>query len=195
MSNAIFPTLPGLAWNVGKTPVWSTRIQKTVSGRELRAAFYNLPEWHFKLTYEFLRAGAQQELQTLLGFFNARQGSFDSFLYRDPNDNSVTAQQFGIGNGAQTRYQLTRAFGGYAEPVTAPMVGAAIFVNGASAAATVDTNTGIVTFTAPPANGAVLTWTGSFYFRCRFLYDSIDFEEFLRDLWQAKKVEFTSIKP
>ncbi len=31
----VFPTLPGLAWSVTKSPTFQTRIQRAVSGREL----------------------------------------------------------------------------------------------------------------------------------------------------------------
>jgi uncharacterized protein (TIGR02217 family) len=196
MSNAVFPTLPGLSWSVTKSPQWSTRVQKAVSGREFRAAYYNLPLWTFKLAYEVLRAGAQQELQQLVGFYLARQGSFDSFLYADPTDHAVVAQPFGTGNGATTKFQLTRTMGGYAEPIVAPQATPAIYANGVlqSSGVAVDLTTGIATFTTAPANGVLLTWTGSFYYRCRFLADSIDFDNFMSDLWQAKKVEFVSVK-
>lgn len=196
MSNAVFPVLPGLSWSVIKTPQWSTRVQKTVSGRELRAAFYNLPLWTFKLSYEVLRAGAEQELQQLVGFYNARQGAFDSFLYADPTDNAVTAQQFGIGDGTTTKFQLTRAMGGYVEPVVALQAAPAIYANGVlqSSGVSVNVTSGLATFTAAPAAGVLLSWTGSFYYRCRFLQDSMDFDNFMQNLWQAKKVEFVSVK-
>jgi hypothetical protein len=32
----IFPTLPGLGWSVSKAPRFATRIQRAISGRELR---------------------------------------------------------------------------------------------------------------------------------------------------------------
>jgi uncharacterized protein (TIGR02217 family) len=120
MSNAVFPTLPGLAWGVTKTPIWSTKVQRAASGRELRASYYSYPLWKFQLNYEVLRANALAELQTLVGFFNARQGSFDTFLYEDRDDKSVTDQAFGIATPAQSQYQLVRDFGGYVEPVLAP---------------------------------------------------------------------------
>ena len=43
----IFPALPGLAWSVTKTPTFQTRIQRAVSGRELRALDYPYPLWQF----------------------------------------------------------------------------------------------------------------------------------------------------
>ena len=51
----IFPALPGLSWSVTKTPTFQTRIQRAVSGRELRALDYPYPLWQFALVYDFLR--------------------------------------------------------------------------------------------------------------------------------------------
>jgi hypothetical protein len=39
----VFPALPGLAWGVTKAPTFQTRIQRAVSGRELRALDYPYP--------------------------------------------------------------------------------------------------------------------------------------------------------
>jgi len=47
--------------------------------------------------------------------------------------------------------------------------------------------------TAPPA-GATLSWSGSFYYRCRFTHDELAVDEFMRDLYSAKKVEFITEK-
>lgn len=195
MSNAVFPTLPGLGWSVGKTPEWSTKTQRMASGREFRAAFMSYPLWRFSLNYDFLRAAsAYAELQSLMGFFNARQGAYDSFLYTDPNDNSVTDYQFGTGDGTTVAFQLTRAYGGFIEPVM--NVNTLTNIKKAGVAQSNPANytigsTGLVTFTSAPANGAALTWTGSFYFRVRFLQDVAEFEEFMKNLWQLKKLEFT----
>lgn len=197
MSNSVFPTLIGLAWNVTKTPIWSTRIQKAVSGREYRSAQYSIPLWKFKLIFDVLRASQQlQEFQTLAGFFNARQGSFDTFLYADPNDQTIAAQQFGVGDGSTKTFQLVRTFGGYTEPVLALQAQPSVYVNGVLQVSGVsaNTSTAILTFTSAPAPGTLLTWSGSYYFRCRFMDDSIDFENFMRNFWQAKKVEFVSVK-
>jgi uncharacterized protein (TIGR02217 family) len=195
MGNAVFPTFPGLTWNVTKTPQWSTRVQRVASGRELRASLFTRPLWGIKLSYEVLRANGLQELQQLVGFFNARQGSFDSFLYADPDDSSVTQALFGTGDGSAKQFQLLRSFGGFSEPVVALQGVPTIFVNGAqSAGATADLNSGIVTFAAAPAAGAALTWSGSFYWRVRFAKDSIEFNQFMKQLWEAKTVELISVK-
>lgn len=201
MTAAIFPTMPGLKWGTVKTPMWSTGIQKAASGRELRGAFYSFPRYKISLGYEVLRSGALAELQTMVGFFNARKGSFESFLYLDPEDNAVVNQQFGVGVSGQTQYQLVRAYGGNAEPVLAPQLvvhGGAdpvIMVNGVvqTSGCTV-AEFGVVTFASAPAVGAVLSWSGSYYWRCRFMQDSADFDRFLYQLWALKKIELITLK-
>lgn len=201
MTAAIFPTMPGLKWGTVKTPMWSTGIQKAASGRELRGAFYSFPRYKISLGYEVLRSGALAELQTMVGFFNARKGSFESFLYLDPEDNAVVNQQFGVGVSGQTQYQLVRAYGGNVEPVLAPQLvvhGGAdpvIMVNGVvqTSGCTV-TEFGVVTFASAPAVGAVLSWSGSYYWRCRFMQDSADFDRFLYQLWALKKIELITLK-
>ncbi len=64
------------------------------------------------------------DYQTLLGFYEARYGAWDSFLYNDPTDdvtagavclNTVT---YGTtGDGATKTFQLQRAFGAAVSPV------------------------------------------------------------------------------
>jgi uncharacterized protein (TIGR02217 family) len=166
MSNSVYPVLPGIAFGTVRSPTWSTKIQTAVSGKELRAAFWSTPIWKYTLVYEFLRtASAFQELQTLFGFYNQRQGQFDSFLFSAPDDNSVTAEPFGTGTGSQTVFQLKRSFGGFSESVVNVNVFATLFVNGVAKTYgtdyTVDNTTGLVTFVSAPAAAAALTWTGT----------------------------------
>jgi hypothetical protein len=47
----------------------------------------------------------------------------------------------------------------------------------------------------PPAAGHTLTWSGQFYFRCRFDHDEAEFEQFMSNFWSANRIEFTSVKP
>lgn len=122
MSNEVFPTLPGLTPEITRTPIWSTAIKSSVSQREYRTANVSVPAYSYKLSYEVIRQGAvggftHAELSTLAGFFNARRGSFDSFLFSDPDDSTATAQQFGTGDGTTAAFQLARAWGGFVEPV------------------------------------------------------------------------------
>lgn len=198
MGNAVFPTLPGLKWGTKKTPVWSTNIQKSANGREVRAAYYSYPQWKFSLSFEVLRTKTSvNELERLAGFFNARRGSFESFLYEDPTDNTVKDQL--IGNVVQgvTRYQLVRTFGGFVEPVLAVKGNPVIKVGGVVKAKGTDyaiSDNGVLVFNRPQTAGQPITWTGGFYFRVRFTADTADFENVIGHLWNAKKIELVSVK-
>ncbi len=191
MSNAVYPALPGLAWPVSKQPAFSTAIKTSVSGKEYRAAFMQYPLWTFELTYEYLRNGiAGNDLATLSGFFMARLGSFDSFLFSEPSDHAVADQPLGVGDGVTASFQLIRALGTFIEPVQNVNVLNNVKVNGVVVSNYTVSSTGVVTFTAPPAVNAALTWSGSYYFRVRFLQDSAQFSQFMQDLWELKKVQF-----
>lgn len=200
MSNAIYPTLAGLKFGVVRTPIFSTSIKTASSGREFRAANQLYPSWRYRLQYEFLRdlRSGVDELRTLAGFFLARQGRFDTFLFSDPDDNSVTGQQFGTGDGSTTAFQLLRSFGGFLEPVYD--LNGSVQVYKAGVLQTLSTHysvssSGVVTFVAAPTAGQALTWSGSYYWRCRFEKDSSDFEKFLHQLWQTRSVEFRTVLP
>ena len=198
MSNAIYPiALPGLtATSPVVAPKFSTKAQQAVSGRETRAAFMQYPLWDITLGYEFLRTSAiYPELDTLTGFFLARKGMWDSFLISLPADNACTNMAFATGDGATRVLQLTRTRGaggfGFAEPVMNPLAVTNIKADGTAMSSGVYSigSTGLVTFVSAPANGVALTWTGTYYYRCRFLQDQAEFSRFMSNLWSAQKVQ------
>ena len=203
----VFPTLPGLAWSVTKSPTFQTRIQRAASGRELRALDYPYPLWQFTLVFDLLRdnpAAGYDELRTLMGFFMLCQGAFGTFLFRDPSDDRVAGQQIGVGNASTTVFQLQRSMGttlpggGFQEPIVAPNVVSAVYLNGITqspANYNVDPNTGLVTFATAPGSGLSISADFSYYFRCRFVTDSYTFENFMFQLWQLKQLTFISVRP
>jgi uncharacterized protein (TIGR02217 family) len=205
MSSQIFPSLAGLGWSVKRTALWKTRVQESVSGKRTRTALWSYPRWQWELSFDVLRQGALSgttyaELAQLAGFFNARQGAFDSFLYQDPDDNRVTGQGIGTGDGSTRAFQLVRSFGGFAEPVFATSsLGRTIYVNGTPTAAVTIADwgaaaPGTVSFATPPAAGAVLSADFSFYFPVMFSEDAMTFEKFMAALYAAQAVRFESLK-
>lgn len=190
----VFPALPGLGWNVTKTPEWATKVQRAVSGKAHRVGLRAYPVWHFGLRYEVLRAGtAEQELQTLMGFFNARRGALEPFHYRDPTDDTATLQLAGYGDGSTRTFQLVRAMGAHVEPVHALVAAPRLFLGGIETSAfTADLDKGTVTFNAAPAVNVEIRWSGNYYFRVRFKQDTTEFENFLYQLWSARRVELVS---
>jgi hypothetical protein len=81
MSNIVFPTFPGLDWSVKRIPTFATMGQAASNGSMVRVPRFVDPMWQFECSFEFLRDDASHnELNQMLAFFLARQGSFDSFL-------------------------------------------------------------------------------------------------------------------
>lgn len=197
MSSVVFPTLAGLTWDRVKVPQFSTEIQRSVSGRESRLAYMLYPTWMFKLQFDILRAAsAYQELQKIMGLFLEMRGAHDSFLFTDPDDSSVTDQQFGTRDGSTTEFQLLRTFGAggydFSEPIENVNVLTNIKSNGNALTNPTDytiSNTGLVTLAAAGTAGHVLTWTGTYYFRCRFREDMAEFNQFMKNLWNYRKCE------
>jgi uncharacterized protein (TIGR02217 family) len=201
----VFPALPGLAWSVTKAPTFQTRIQRAVSGRELRAVDYPNPLWQFTLIFAFLRdnpGAGLDELRTLMGFFMSCQGASGTFLFEDPSDCRVSGQYLGTGDSSKSVFQLQRTMGttlpngGFSEPIVAPNTVDAIYFDGITQAASsysVDSSTGLVTFETPPSSGLVISTDFWYWFRCRFVDDSYPFENFMYQLWQLKKLSFITV--
>jgi uncharacterized protein (TIGR02217 family) len=100
------------------------------------------------------------DLETLMGFYLARQGSFDDFLLNLSDitqrleDSVYSGQALGVGDAATTKFQLTRSFGGFSEAVQNPAGQSAIvYVNGIAKVQGTDYTiaNGIVTFAVAPA--------------------------------------------
>lgn len=196
MSNAIYPTLKGLEFTVKKKPFWKTNIFDTASGREYRSTYWTYPRWEIGLSYEFLSQRVPDtDMATLAGFFNQRYGNFDTFLFLDPDDNSNTDAAFGTGDGVTTTFSLARTFGGFREPIGYTNSITNIKVNGSATGAYSVTDNRLIVFNSAPANNAALTWTGIYYYRCRFKDPEMSLEKFMQALWNAKSVTLITDKP
>lgn len=198
MSTAVFPAFVGLKWGIKKTPVWGTQVQTTVSKRELRAVFMSAPVYKISLSYEVLRAAvAYAEIQSLVGFYNLRSGSFDTFYYNDPDDRSATDVSCGNYATGTTVYYANKFYGSFIEPIGA-FNGNPTNVKVAGVTKTLGVDYTVsgnkITFLTVQTNGAAITWTGLYYWNVRFHDDHMDFDQFMKDLWEAKKVDFLSVK-
>lgn len=200
MSTQVYPDLIGLGFGVKRTPTWNTDIRTTPSRREYRSTdqVYSLRKR--TLIYEFLRSReAYAELQSLEGHFNQHKGALDSFLFSDPDDQTVTAQAIGVGDASNTDFQLARTWGGVVEPVARANGAIQVYKNGVLQTLTTHytlvngsifpNDPSLIRFVTAPGSGVVVTWTGSYYWRCRFNKDELDFEKFLYKLWKTGTVE------
>ncbi|WP_343316295.1 DUF2460 domain-containing protein [Acinetobacter soli] len=117
MSDVLFPELPGLEWDLTKTPMFNTKIMQSVNGRELRASYQAVPKYQISMSFAFLRESkGRKELQQLEGFFLERRGSFDSFLFKMPDDNQFECVF--TGDGITTNFQLYKNFHTLETPVS-----------------------------------------------------------------------------
>ncbi len=201
MSNLIFPTLPGLQWNVKKSPQFHTTIVKHTSGRETRVANYAYPLWKWEMSYELLReTQGYAELQALCGFFLARSGSFDTFLFADPAEsNTASGDTLGVGDGFTTEYPITKSYAGFIEPVgyvditTLQVMLDGVQVFSPTTWTLVTPNT--LLFAVPPAKGVVVSADYTWYYRVRFGEDMQDYNNFMYQLWDLKKLTLEMVKP
>jgi uncharacterized protein (TIGR02217 family) len=205
----LFPSgLPGLQWNVIKAPEFKNIVHGAVSGREVRVSEMIYPLWTITLSWSTLKddqttqtpAAPYDELKKILGFFLKQNGRLRAFQFDDVSDNNCADMQFGIGDGVTAAFQLTRIYGAggftFAEPVqnvnaiTNIKDGGITIIQGAGAGKYTINSTGLVTFGTVPAAGHALTWTGTYYYRVRFVLDSSEFNEFANQLWEQKKLAF-----
>jgi hypothetical protein len=202
MSFPIFPTFASnagaIAWPVKKTPSFRTIVQTPANNRgENRISLTPFPIWKFELEFSMLTGDWSQPtsaLATLAGFLGSLQGSYLPFLYSDPYDNNVLVMSFGTGNGSTTAFQLTRTVNGMVDLIQNLNGTPTIQVAGVTTTPLSISPTGLVTFSSAPANGANITWTGSFYFLCRLEEDEwTDLEEFLYQLWEFRSLKFRSV--
>lgn len=202
MSDNIFPTvsLKGLTFSSFKTPTGARRFQRAITGRELVISDYANPIWNFKLTFSFLRdypvGLIASEMRLLMNFYNYMILSADTFLFLDRDDFEVTDEPIGTGDGETTQFQLVRRLyaGGFAEDIIAPREVTEVTLAGVPTEDyTINTNTGIIMFDAAPGIGVAIAATFSYYFRCRFMDDALEFERFAHQLWTVRELGFRSV--
>lgn len=155
------------------------------SGRESR----NTPWAHGRRRYDI--GGAVRtldELHTLIGFFEARQGRLHGFRFRDPFDSkscapsqtiAPTDQQIALGDEETVAFPLIKTYGAgddaYARPIRKPIAGVRLALDGEEIFDfALDSATGIVTLEEAPAEGAVLSAGFQFDTPVRFDIDRLD---------------------
>ena len=108
------------------------------------------------------------------------RGRTHTFLHRDWGDFTATDEPFGTGDGTTTLFYLSKVStvdggGSYTRMIDKPDAGVTVKVDGAVTAAAVSQLDGSVAFSAAPASGAVLTWSGEFFVHVRFDMDYLPF--------------------
>ncbi|MEL6218094.1 MAG: DUF2460 domain-containing protein [Pseudomonadota bacterium] len=127
------------------------------------------------------------DLDAVLRFYEGRRGPLYGFRWKDWLDHKSCApsatpeptdQAIGAGDGSTTQFQLTKDYGGtpaMIRPITKPVDGTVrVAVGGVETAATVDTETGMVTLASAPAAGQAVTAGFAFDVPVRFGSDTLE---------------------
>lgn len=165
---------PGFGFTGG--PEFLTNIKSLQSGRESRNADWPICRHRYSVPFNNINDTAYLNIKRV---FLVVRGMAHTFLHKDWGDYQAVDEPFGIGDGSENEFQLikvsTADVGEYTRVITKPKAGVVVMADGVPVAATVDTLTGIVTFSVAPGVGDVLTWTGEFYVHVRFNSDQLPF--------------------
>jgi hypothetical protein len=221
MSNVLFPTLPGLTWDVKRKPCFHTLVQTVATGYSVRLPLLADPLWEFTCSFEFLRDDVpHDEFNLLEGFFLSRKGQFDSFLLdlgsltKNSDDSALEDQLLPIDANGNAPLVRLRGASQYAESVYEINGVPAIKKNGGLLVAGTDYN-----LVAPGevanlnANGIsyggyvvqllthagvgpsdVITADFGFLYRVRFQQDEQEFGLFAQLLYEAQEVKLVSAR-
>ena len=168
-------------------PERRTQVVELASGDEERNASWANSRRRYDVAYGIRRA---DDLAAVVAFFEARNGRLHGFRYKDWADyksclpsQAITAtdQQIGTGTGSQQTFQLAKRYASGAQTwvrtITKPVAGTvrvALSMVEQMSGWTVDTTTGVVTFTTAPTNGVIVRAGFEFDVPVRFDSDTLD---------------------
>lgn len=166
--------------------VVSSRFKNAV-GKKANGGSENIIYWRNPLLqFDLSKAIFYQSLADYLyEFLREVKGTKETFLYLDPTDYLATSTPYNteLGvttqgilypspNGTNTEFQLYKLYtlgeNKIRRAIANPRQETTIFINGNPTPATININTGKVTFNTPPATNSTLTWDGQFYVLLRF---------------------------
>ena len=170
-----FPT--DISYGATGGPMFLTDVVTTISGHEQRNS-----KWSQSRAKYNVASGVKTETQwqALIAFFRARRGKAVGFRFKDWSDYKVESVQIGVGDDSTTEFQLVKIYSSgpvaVSRDITKPVAGSVdIYVDSIlqSSGVSVDTATGIVTFTTPPAMDEVITADFEFDVPVRFDTDEM----------------------
>jgi uncharacterized protein (TIGR02217 family) len=171
---------------------WSNQVITVKSGREQRNQLWTYPRARFDIANALRVPGlsgtrqtawAGYSVQTLRDWIITMQGQYSGFRFKDFTDflDEGTGVFTAAPDGTTTVFQLAKNYTIGAvtmqraiyKPITSPAI--QVFDNGSPVSPSVDTTTGLVTFSPAPSSGHTLTWTGNFDIPVRFAVDLLDY--------------------
>lgn len=169
-------------------PEFSTEIIRLSNGHEVRNVNWSYPLENWDVAYG---VKSRNDLLTLLDFFYVVRGRAYGFRFKNHDDYSVTGQTLGSGDSDETEFQLikTYTYGGetFDRKITKPVSGTVdVFLDSvqqSESEVSIDTTTGIITFSSAPSSGEVVTATFEFDIPARF---DVDFLPMTLESYEAR---------
>ncbi len=168
-------------------PERRTQIVELASGDVERNASWANSRRRYDVAYGIRRA---DDLAVVVAFFEARNGRLYGFRFKDWADwksclpsqtPDTTDQPIGTGDGTTTAFQLVKRYASgsqtWTRTITKPVASTVkVAIDGTEQTSgwSVDTTTGIVSFTTAPAAGAAITAGFEFDVPVRFDTDTLD---------------------
>jgi len=157
---------------------WSTLVTKYEDGKEQRRKKWSQPKRGYSIS---LKGKTREVMSQVWDFYNARNGIYDTFYFTNPNENPITGEIVGVGNGSNVNYNLQNY----------PLPSGAIAISVGGVAKVETTNytlsraTGAVTFVQTPASGDQILATYSFCRVVRFAENKLTRELFNYRLYNS----------
>lgn len=180
-----------IAYGATGGPAYSTTVVATASGFEQRNMNWSAARGAWDVSSGLKR---QSQLDILISFFRTRKGKACGFRFKDWTDYKATGQLLGTGNGANKVFQLVKIYasgaGSETRTITKPVLGTVKpYLGGILQASgwSINTATGVLTFSTAPAQGVAVTADFEFDVPVRFDTDSMEvtIENFNLNEWSS----------
>jgi len=180
-----------IAYGATGGPAYSTSVVATASGYEQRNMNWSAARGAWDVSSGLKKPS---QLDLLIAFFRARKGKAYGFRFKDWTDYKATGQLLGTGNGVNKVFQLVKIYasgaGSETRTITKPVLGSVKpYLAGVLQASgwSINTATGVLTFSTAPAQGVAVTADFEFDVPVRFDTDSMEvtIENFNINEWSS----------
>ena len=187
---------PGISRGATGGPGHKTTIVVSDSGFEQRNADWSMARGQWDISYGIK---TRTDMDAIKAFHYARRGRLHGFRFKDWSDYSVTAQVLiASATGAETSVQLLKTYtdsgGTYTRTIYKPVAtGFQLYDNGSPLTSSLNTVTGIATFSAVTA-GHTITWTGTFDVPVRFDSDDLRIQTNDTDILEVPAINLVELR-
>lgn len=168
---------PKIAYGASGGAEFNTSITTTFAGFEQRNVNWQKSRGRWDVSTGLK---TKTDMDVLQAFFRARFGKAYGFRFKDWSDYQAVGQTLGTGNGTVTIFQLVKLYTSgaysYSREIKKPVSGTVkIYLNAVLQVSgySVDHTTGIVTFTAAPGAGVIVSADFDFDVPVRFDTDAL----------------------